>query len=534
VSSRDTDILEADVLIIGGGMAAAWAGVAASREGAAVVLVDKGFVGSSGVTATAGPGHWWVPPDPALREAAIEKRFQASFGLADRAWMARIIDVTWRTLPQLAGYYPFALGPTGEAYYPGLRGPEYMRALRRLAVGQGVTILDHHPALELLLHRDGSAAGAAGYARLNRRPWAIRAGAVIMATGGCAFRSGLIGSHVNTGDGLLMAAEAGADLSGMEFSATYSLSPVWNSTRTLPYLAARFYDAGGAELDVPPPTSGSAHTRALARAMLAGPVWAELADAPPLLKAVLRRIQPATVAPFERRGLDLFKDRFQVKLFGEGTVRGTGGLRIADESCQTTVPGLFAAGDAATRELVAGATSGGGAQNSAWALTSGLAAGAGAASVAGTFGRRAADRASPCGAAGLRPTGPARPVDEKAVIETVGARMLDYDKALWRRRDTLDTSRTLLDDAWADLTAHRQAEGFDSVAARETAALAATARWCVAAASRREESRGLHLRADAPDLRPGGESRLLVGGVAAVWTRYENQPARPAEVEAAA
>jgi hypothetical protein len=25
------------------------------------VLVDKGFVGTSGVTATGGPNHWWVP-----------------------------------------------------------------------------------------------------------------------------------------------------------------------------------------------------------------------------------------------------------------------------------------------------------------------------------------------------------------------------------------------------------------------------------------------------------------------------------------
>ncbi len=32
-------------------------------------------------------------------------------GLVGADWMARILDVTWRTLPQLAGYYPF--GPDG-------------------------------------------------------------------------------------------------------------------------------------------------------------------------------------------------------------------------------------------------------------------------------------------------------------------------------------------------------------------------------------------------------------------------------------
>jgi L-aspartate oxidase len=53
--------IEADVLIIGGGMAAAWAAISAARAGGEVVLVDKGFVGTSGVTATGGPNHWWVP-----------------------------------------------------------------------------------------------------------------------------------------------------------------------------------------------------------------------------------------------------------------------------------------------------------------------------------------------------------------------------------------------------------------------------------------------------------------------------------------
>ena len=65
-------------------MSAGWAAIAAARGGARVILVDKGFMGTSGVTATAGPNHWWVPPDPVLREAAIDKRHAAGLGLADR------------------------------------------------------------------------------------------------------------------------------------------------------------------------------------------------------------------------------------------------------------------------------------------------------------------------------------------------------------------------------------------------------------------------------------------------------------------
>lgn len=510
-----------DVLVIGGGMAAAWAAIAAARAGADVVLVDKGFVGTSGVTATGGPNHWWVPPGDGRREAAIDERHARSFGLAEKRWMARIIETTWRTLPQLAAYYPFSGDGRGGTYYSGLRGPEYMRALRRFALSGGVRILDQHPALELLVHRDGSVAGAAGYARMDRRPWAARAGAVVLATGGCAFRSGLIGSHGNTGDGYLMAAEAGAELSGMEFSTAYSLSPAWNSTRTLPYPSARFFDAGGAELDIPPARNEADHLRALGSAMLAGPVFADLGDAPALLKRILPLIQPASPTPFERKGIRIFEDRFEVKLFGEGTIRGTGGLRIVDEDCRTSVRGLYAAGDAATRELVAGATSGGGAQNSAWALTSGLVAGEAAAALARADGRRCEGDARPVGTAGLRPRAAPRPSDEPATIAAIQAQILAYDKALWRNGKTLAASQALLDGVWDELFDHHCADGLAQVGARETAAMAATARWCTSAASARAESRGMHLRTDATAPAPELAHRVLVGGLDRVWTRYE-------------
>jgi hypothetical protein len=42
----------------------------------------------------------------------------------------------------------FSRDGAGETYYPGVRGPEYLRALRAFALASGVRILDHHPALE--------------------------------------------------------------------------------------------------------------------------------------------------------------------------------------------------------------------------------------------------------------------------------------------------------------------------------------------------------------------------------------------------
>lgn len=527
--------LTTDVLIVGGGMAACWAASSAARTGARVILVDKGFVGTSGVTATGGPNHWWVPPDPARRAQAVEDRFARAFDLAERDWMARIIDETWRALPELSGYYPFDSDGHGGTFYPGVRGPEYMRALRRLAVDLGVSILDHHPALELLVDDDGAVAGAAGHARLSDRPWSIRAPSVILATGGCAFRSGLIGSHGNTGDGLLMAAEAGAVLSGMEFSVSYSLSPAWSSTRTLPYFAARFFDQSGLELDVPPPTHGeAAHLKALAKAMIDGPVMADLSDAPALLKQLLRRIQPASMPPFERRGIDLFETRFPIRLFGEGTVRGTGGLQIVDEDCRTSVEGLYAAGDAATRELIAGATSGGGAQNAAWALTSGRIAGQAAALAARSRQGRSTPKGRPVGGAGLRPASNIRSVDLSPIIPAVQASTIDFDGALWRSEAKLAKTLTALDAFWRDLTDHAHATGGARIALREQVALVATARWVGASALARTESRGMHMRMDKPDLDPLLGSRMLTGGLDRVWAHHEAPGLLSPTAEAAA
>lgn len=511
----------ADVLVIGGGMSAAWAAIAASEAGARVIMADKGYVGTSGVTATGGPNHWWIPPDPALRREAVERRLAIAGGLAEPAWMERAIDLTWRHLPKLAGFYPFGNDGAGGTYFSGVRGPEYMRALRQFAEFRGVEILDHHPAIELLADPDGRIAGAHCLDLRRGEPVDIVAGAVIVATGGCALRSGLIGSHCNTGDGYLMAAEAGAELSGMEFSISFSLSPAWASTRTLPYFAARFFDESGAELDIPPPRAGHAHLQALGAALLRGTVLADLSDAPPALPPILHRIQPFTPIPFERRGINLFKDRFAVRLFGEGNIRGTGGLRLIDASCRTTVAGLYAVGDAASREYVSGAASGGGAVNAAWALSSGRIAGASAADEARTGAQRKTAPLNALGQVGLTPQADPRELDLRELAGRSERAVHAYDQALWRQARQLGPTRQRLDADWQTLARHGLGRGRKLLALRETAAMTATARWCTAAALARAETRGIHVRADFPESTARNVRRLLVGGLDDVWTRDE-------------
>ena len=63
--------LDADVLVIGGGPAGAWAAWSAATNGAKVVLVDKGYLGSSGATAPGGTNLLYLPPDKEMREKAV-------------------------------------------------------------------------------------------------------------------------------------------------------------------------------------------------------------------------------------------------------------------------------------------------------------------------------------------------------------------------------------------------------------------------------------------------------------------------------
>jgi L-aspartate oxidase len=510
----DGDILrlQADVLVVGGGLAGGWAAIAAAQAGASVVLVDKGYFGTSGVTATAGPGHWWVPPDPLqARQEAVRERNARAFGLGDPHWMERVIDQTWRTLPTLAGDYAFSKDERGVTQYRGLRGPEYLRALRRRAERLGVVICDHSPALELLTDEDGVVIGAAGLQRQANRDWIVQAGAVVMATGGCAFKSRLLGCHTNTGDGLLMGMEVGAELSGMEFSSYYTIAPARSTmTRSMSYAFARYYGPDRRPLDIAP---GPNVTREVAAALLNGPVFCNLAATPQDIRDVMPTVQPNFMLPFDRWGIDPYAEIFEITLRGEGTVRGVGGLRIADEDCGVGVPGLYAAGDAASRELVAGATSGGGAQNSAWALSSGHWAGQAATKFARRAAGRAARRSYPAGQVGLRSGKGRREVDLKAVEATVRDEMLPYDKNIFRTGRGLGRSLEVLDGLWAEMRDHAAGRGRQRLRSREAAALVATGRWCYAAANARNESRGMHQRADAPETDSRLAARLRVRGL---------------------
>ena len=199
------ETLETDVLVIGGGVAGTWAAVAAARERVRVILAEKGYSGASGVAATAGPGHWWVPPDPSLREQAIARRLAIRHRGSKLDGGHSRYDLAYPSDARALLF--FSQGRKWRHPIPSAEGSGILRAMRALVLDHGVEILDQSPASELLRRDDGSIAGARGWRRQRHRPWDVRAGTVVIATGGYAFKSRLLGAQTNTGDGHLMAAE---------------------------------------------------------------------------------------------------------------------------------------------------------------------------------------------------------------------------------------------------------------------------------------------------------------------------------------
>ncbi|MFI7668270.1 FAD-binding protein [Nocardia sp. NPDC049526] len=509
---------ETDVLVLGGGPAGTWAAISAATAGARVTLVDKSRCGASGPTAAGTTSLWNIPPGTA-RDEAVRRAYAHGGGLAEPEWMLRVLDETHRRVEQLVawGYRFPGEGNGATPLRVCLDGAGYLRRMRRSLLEAGVRILDHHPALQLLVDRDGVVAGAVGVQQHNGfRTWTIRAGAVVVATGGCAFLSGGAGTDVDTGDGLLLAAEAGAQLSGMEFSSAYGLVPVAPAPRDsafAPGLALHFatlYDESGAEI--------TGHRSAAFTAIADGRrIYAALDDVPYPVRRWL-----------SRQGLVDHTRRVPLRAVLEGTVRGTGGLRIGGTDCATTVAGLYGAGDVMTREPITGAVSGFGGQGGAWAMASGVWAGKGAARFA--RGRGVTGPVREVAGAGLNPV--AR-IDPRAVVGLVQEHTLPLRRSYWRSAGSLRDSIGELDAMWPGADFDLGGFGVDRLRARQAAALLAVARWTKYSALARTESRGMHRRTDHPGAAADWRVRLTSGGLEAVWVRpgvadmTPEPPARP-------
>jgi succinate dehydrogenase/fumarate reductase flavoprotein subunit len=366
-----------DVLVVGGGAAALRAALAAAEAGARVLLVSKGKAAASGCSAQLERGIEYCalncgPYDEQEQELLAGDYLRVGMGLNRRD----VVEAFVAGLPAEHQFLATLALPTmaaaqarprlrwlGHRRSGGLVGGhgfarDLLRALRRRAQERGVVILDRCQVLALT-RRD---TGVRGAVALDLRRGGIRrlsAPAVVLATGGAG---GLFPRTSNppdvAGDGPVLAERCGARLRNLEFISSHPLS-VGRIRRVYlihPILMQGvFADADGEiwRADAEPthdPLDPLLRVRDLCRWMeerrrsgLASPGGGAWWDGRKIPERTYRSRIPRTLAMMRRVGFDPRLHRLELAPHAHQSL---GGIEV-DAAGRSSVPGLFAAGEAA-------------------------------------------------------------------------------------------------------------------------------------------------------------------------------------------
>ena len=540
-----------DVAVVGAGAAGLAAALAAARHGKRVLLITKDDLGAGngsgdggctpfaqgGLAAAIGAG------DSAALHA--EDTVSAGGGLCDPAAVAAVVagaPAEIRELLKLGGRFNTAdlhlegghsqsriVTAGGDAI-----GAEVYRVLRAAVAASPVEVLTRGVALDLLTCEpratgpDPHAAGAVGGLLVGiddgdgraLRQGLLTAGAVVLATGGFgqAYATTTNPAAV-TGDGLALAARARAELQDVEF-VQFHPTVLWldEPAGRRPLITEALRGAGAVLVDqAGRPVMAGQHplgdlaprdvvSAAMQQRMDSGDeprdhLWL---DATAVGRAVLERDFPTVTAACRAAGIDPVAEPIPV---APGAHYACGGIR-ADMDGRTSVPGLYAVGEAASTG-VHGAN-----RLASNSLTEALIA-----------GRRVGDllgRSLPEGAlAGLR-LPPAGAGVDPAARPALAAAVLRYAGVL-RDREGLEHLLTMLDDAPAAGAGDHGEHGLDLPTFEATSLHTVSVLLAVAALAR-GESRGCHRWRDVPVVSNGpashsvlqvddGEVRLLGTGV---------------------
>ncbi|MFC1942707.1 FAD-binding protein [Chloroflexota bacterium] len=240
------EIVEADVLCIGGGIAGLMAAIRASELGAKVVVAEKGNTLRSGAGACGNDHFQCYLPEfhgtdfEAFMEEIFYDQMASIARMKDkaflRAWLLTSSDIVklwdrWGIPMKYKGKWEFA-----GHHYPGLvprhlkyAGEDQKSVLTREALGKGVQIINRVMMYELI--NDGNIIGALGVDTREDRIIGFRAKSVILGTGGCirlypgttpGWMSNLTHPFNMTGDGRAMAYRSGAELVNVELPLRHS------------------------------------------------------------------------------------------------------------------------------------------------------------------------------------------------------------------------------------------------------------------------------------------------------------------------
>ena len=363
--------LETDVLILGGGLAALRAAIAAGSAGARVAVMTKGTAGRAGSSAITSAGFSVAigQADPAdspqshfadtIRGGGVNRRRLVEIFCEEapaRFWEM----VSWGVqFERDAGTGRILQHPSGDHSHPRTavcvqhKGIGMTLPLR--AAAAGVEFLDRIIALDLM-HDENGVSGVVALDQQTLELLAVRARATILATGGIG-QLYPVTSNPNdvTGDGLALAYRAGARLVDMEFMQFYPWRLISYVTGRMPVQPSSFVagavlrNADGERFMLRyDPERGDATTRDIAaRAIYTeilegrgvhGGVRLDLSQAP--LEEFIR-LNPRVGRYFSDHGLDLATAELILAPEAHFLMGGV----VIDENGRTSLPGLLAAGE---------------------------------------------------------------------------------------------------------------------------------------------------------------------------------------------
>jgi L-aspartate oxidase len=498
-----------DVLIIGGGLAGLRAANAIDQRLSALVVTKDAIQQSNSSYAQGGIAGVMDPDD--RFEEHVNDTLVAGGTLCD----PDVVDMVIREAPQRiqeliewgthfdehAGQ--ITLGREGGHSHNrivhalgDMTGREVMRAVIERTLKQpNVRVWENTFTIDLLTCDD--ACRGAIVANQHGEKMLVWARQTILATGGCGqiYREST-NPPVATGDGHAIGYRAGAQLRDMEFIQFHpTVLYIAGGSRSLITEAVRGEGGWLVDKDGFRFMPGYDQRAELApRDIVSQAIVTQMEktrhpcvylDVTHLDREFVKKRFPGIAAACRQFGIDITRDKIPVR---PGAHYMIGGLTI-DHSGQTTIPGLWAAGEVSSSGLH------GANRLASNSLLEGLVYGAhaGAAASAAALQKECDYRVYPLENAAVAP--PADPLDLADIRNSL--------KSLMWRNCGVRRDRSLLAEALDDVDGWRRyvlARQFNDVAGWELQNMLTLSRVMIQAALLREESRGVHLRTDFPQL----------------------------------
>jgi succinate dehydrogenase/fumarate reductase flavoprotein subunit len=234
---KDGDIVETDLLIVGSGFAGLWAAISAADSGVKnITLVDRGAIGNSSNASMVMGGccHFYEGEDI---NAWIEELIKGSGYLSRQDMWRDLLSTSPSRLAKMQSwglkYGVKGLKSDGNKHVFLTMAPSWNNInegksviamlLDQVQKRKGIKYFSK-TFISQILTANGKAAGAIGVHRLIRKAAIFKAKAMILAAGQCSFSGQHVMMEMMTGSGYALAYNAGAVLNNMEFW-SYDIDP---------------------------------------------------------------------------------------------------------------------------------------------------------------------------------------------------------------------------------------------------------------------------------------------------------------------